>query len=214
MQHEVGGKAAAEVFEDPKVASLAEAACRGDGEAVKRAAAQGADVNYRGLEGVSPLLWALSCESVEGMGALLQEGADPNAADDGGSTALYYAATYRNPELLRLLLKRGGNPNIVNASGYTPLEAAVSYLSSTGSTVNFDVLIDAGADPFLRNANGDSIVEIAAYRNQYELVYRLLKNGYDGDKGRLLRIVQTGAISSTSPQAPWRDRVLALLEKA
>jgi len=212
VAHQVGGLTAQKVFADAEVAALAEAACRGDLEAVNRAVHAGANVNGRGLEGISPLAWALSCENLAGMEALIRSGADPNRGDDNGTTVVYYAATYHNRELLALLLRLGGDPNHMNNSGYTPLEAAMRHYRATGNIANLELFLEAGADTSVTNGGGDTVVDIAAMRNQYDLVYRFLQAGYRGDHERLLRYALTGAIDPSSQQARWRDRVIAELQ--
>ena len=48
------------VFDNGKARSLAIAAARGDVEKIRKLHQEGADLNYRGAEGITPLLWALS----------------------------------------------------------------------------------------------------------------------------------------------------------
>ncbi len=54
MEHQVGGKSAADVFSEKAVADLASAACVGDVDAIETAVKQGVDVNTSGFEGFTP----------------------------------------------------------------------------------------------------------------------------------------------------------------
>ena len=46
----------------------------------------GVPVIERGLQDITPLMWALSCKSVGGVEALLETGADPNQRAERGLT--------------------------------------------------------------------------------------------------------------------------------
>lgn len=177
MVHQVGNKTVEKIFADPNVVALAEAACRGDVDGIERALRAGADVNANGLENVPPLMWALSCENLEGMRALLKNGANPNHHTDDGTTPVHFAATYNNPIFLRLLLENNGDPNAADNRGETPLTRALSAFQSTGDVQNFDILLEAGGDPSLRNVTGDTVVDNAVMLGQYDLALHVMRLG-------------------------------------
>jgi hypothetical protein len=106
----LNGRSAASVFSDSKVAELANAACDGAATRVKPLVQAGADVNGQGTQGITPLIWAMSCHNYAGISALLEQGANPNLPMANGSTAVYLAAGGSDPKILPLLLDHGGNP--------------------------------------------------------------------------------------------------------
>lgn len=67
-----------EAFPNPEVAALVKAGVRGQTERMEALVKQGADINYRGKDGVTPLIWVLAARSYEGGKKLLELGADPN----------------------------------------------------------------------------------------------------------------------------------------
>ena len=108
----------------PQARTLAEAACAGDTAQVERLIADGAPVDQVGQYGVTPLIWALSCDGIEqpsdlstriaatgrvpaikpvrpdylnALTALLKAGADPNRLVDGAFGPVYPGT--RNPVL-------------------------------------------------------------------------------------------------------------------
>lgn len=106
----LNGRTATSVFSDSKVAELANAACTGTATEVKPLVEAGADVNGKGMQGITPLIWAMSCHNYAGINALLEQGANPNLPMDSGDTAVYLAGGGNDPKILPLLLDHGGNP--------------------------------------------------------------------------------------------------------
>lgn len=149
--HEVGGRTSTDVFGNGQLRDVADAACRGDSEGVHAIAASGVEIDAGGLDGVTPLMWALTCESVEGLRALLELGADPNKRIERefGWTALLYATSHDNAAYLQLMLEYGGDPNTI---GPDESENALSRALAFGigahadNLDNFYILIESGAD--------------------------------------------------------------------
>ena len=161
--HEVGGMTSAHLFSDFDVRRLANAACEGQAENVAAYVALGVDPNATGLDGINPLIWALTCESLPGMRALLEAGADPNQRmqTPDGASALLYSITYYDPAYLQLLLEFGGDPSqvYVHGTGYTLIEAAKMGIIH-GIWDHYSILLNAGAALYVPHVNDGSIVEI------------------------------------------------------
>ena len=210
----LNNKSAAETFADPATAALTRAACDGDAPAVARAIAAGGQPNGAGLRNVSPLVWAVACESIAGVTALLDGGANPSQPAGEAGSAILVAASYRNPELLRLLLRRGGSPDARHED-----ESALSTAFRLGvfsqDFTNYETLLAAGADINLRfNDNGDTIVDYMTTFRRYEEIYRLLQRGYAGDLVKLGADVTMDErlLDSITPSVhPWIARVKAFL---
>lgn len=113
---------------------------------------RGADVNFKGKDGRTPLIWAAG-NSFESTKILLENGADVNAKGDDGMNA-FIQSTFGIlskkvlTEVMDLLLENGANVNSAliskNAAGWTALHFAavngdydlVKYLLSRGANVN------------------------------------------------------------------------------
>lgn len=174
------------VFADARVAALATAAGAGDTARVHALVAEGADPNAHGEHGVTPLEWALLQQNPDGLGALLDAGARPEQPGIGGATVLHMAAMANDPTYLRILLDHGADPNAPHGvTGASPLAAALmnargdafdlllahhadpdraDRLGNTPLHVAAQVhksaavlrLLEAGANPALRNRHGDT----------------------------------------------------------
>jgi ankyrin repeat protein len=182
---------------------LVEAAYRGDLEIVTRLIESGVDVNSRWHDGArryfanaeeypfpSPQWTGLHAagymQHVGVVERLLQAGADVEADDGGGGTVLFYAVenyehSCQNVALVRLLLAAGARPNVrvspvLGTRDVTPLHRAV--VLNCVETV--DVLLKAGADPTLRDANGETPMAYAVALGARRIV-ELLKNASPGE---------------------------------
>lgn len=212
-EHTVGGKGVHDVFPEAKVARLAAVACEADIDAMKQAIADGADVNASGLEGSTPLMWAVSCESEKGIAALLEAGAKPNQPV-ARFNAVYVAATYRNPALLRLLLQHGGDPNSSDANtGVTALRRAADLGTSEDQWANYYALLNAqGVDINRADKHGQTIATDFCKGVNFDKLLEVLDRGYDYDLqelGNLLQVVSRRVLSAE--QMSYRTRVRSKL---
>ena len=148
----------------------------------------GADVNERMADGMSTLVLALYNAHFELAGSSSITEPNPNAAAQGW-TALHQIAWSRRPnrgfnlpgavptgtldslELVRKLVARGadvnarmtkeprdGNRNMLNRIGSTPFVMA----AKTADVPLMQVLLESGADPTLKSADGTSAIMVAA----------------------------------------------------
>jgi ankyrin repeat protein len=148
----------------------------------------GADVNQRMPDGMSALVLAIYNAHYELASFLLDRGADPNAAAQGWS-ALHQVAWSRRPnrgfnlpgavptgrvdslDLVRKLVAKGadvnarmtkeprdGNRNMLNRIGATPFVMA----AKSADVPLMRVLLENGADPAIKTADGTSALMVAA----------------------------------------------------
>lgn len=210
MEHKVGDKTAEEVFGATALAQLAKAACNGDPAGIAAALREGADVNGHGQEGMTPLLWALSCDNVRGIEALLEAGANPNQPV-GSCTAVYLAATRHDPGPLHTLLRHGGDANAFDTeTGMTALQEAFSLGLHELGWENYDALL-AKADINRADERSWTIATEAAAMGRFDKVAQLLERGYARDLPNLGRMVQLRVVDSKEDQA-WQAKVRQMLE--
>jgi ankyrin repeat protein len=134
----------------------------------------GADVNAKDDMQDSAFLYA-GAEGLDELLALtLAHGADVLSLNRFGGTALIPASEHGYGETVRTLIRAGVPVNHVNDPGWTALQESVVY--GDGSARYVDVvgqLLDAGADPTIRDARGRTVLENAQQRGQREVVSML-----------------------------------------
>ena len=186
----IGAGADVNASSSGKFTPLMFAARTGDLKSAELLLGAGAEVNAATEDGLSPLLIAsASLDAITGsdyrlvveesqhesVGALLLDrGADVTQSDQYGMTALHYAVEMNKPSLLRALLKRDADPNAQLTQGlpfrrgdYVGREAydgaSPFWLAARlGNVEMMRELLDAGADPELRQAWGVTPTMVAA----------------------------------------------------
>lgn len=125
--------------------------------------AAGAKVNAKDGGRETPLHSAAMEGSTSLVQVLLDAGADVNARDEEGLTPLHSAASWGHIRLVRLLIEAGADVNIRDRNDQTPLHLVASrrvpplavYADVT------KVLLEAGARPYLRAADGSTPLQRA-----------------------------------------------------
>ncbi len=133
--HEKFGWKAEDYFDDPKVVALCHAIESNDIKEIDRLVADGANVNAKGKDNMTPLLWAFPDNKLDRFNLLLRHGADPNIAVEGdfntrgaitpGDSVTILAAGTSFPGYFEAVFDQGGDPNLVCKSKFryrrTPL---------------------------------------------------------------------------------------------
>ncbi len=145
---------------DPEVASLVQAAARGEEAEVGRLLDAGVDMDAEapaplpGTEGIAqalfpggaprvamtPLVAAVVHKQRRIVELLLARGADPNRAT-GLGTPLHAAAGAGEAELLRVLVEHGGDAGACNSMGQTPLDVVRGSLQAQESLAQSQAMI-------------------------------------------------------------------------
>jgi len=130
-------------FAQAATTDVADAAKRGDRDAVRAALARKADVNAAQIDGSTALHWAAERDDLDMADQLIRAGARVAARTREGVTPLQLAATNGSAAMIDRLLKAGADANApLSAAGDTALMMA----SRTGKTDAIRVLVEAGAN--------------------------------------------------------------------
>lgn len=112
------------------------------------------DVDARNAQDENPLMMACLKGQVDWVVKLIEHGADVNKP---GWAPLHYAATSGHLQIMQILLEHHAYIDAASPNGTTPLMMAAMY--STPSSVK--LLLEAGADPMLKNALGLNAMDFA-----------------------------------------------------
>ncbi|MBI4522092.1 MAG: ankyrin repeat domain-containing protein [Gemmatimonadetes bacterium] len=156
---------------------IADAAMRGDAQAVRSLLKGGADVNAAQGDGMTALHWAAENGDVEMANMLIYAGANLEAVTRMGEyTPLHVASEAGNAGIVKALLEAGADVHASTSVGSTPLH----FAAMAGSAEAVVALLDHGADVNAREfAWGQTPLMFAAARNRVEAVNALLQRGAD-----------------------------------
>ncbi len=164
----------------PAVSPVADAAMRGDREAVRTLIQEGADVNAAQGDGMSALHWAADKGDAQLTEMLLYAGAKPGAMTRIGQyTPLHLASRAGSAAAVRALLAAGSEVDAkTSVSGATPLHLA----ASSGDAAVVTALLDAKAEINAREAEwGQTPLIFAAALNRVDAIKVLLARGADAN---------------------------------
>jgi ankyrin repeat protein len=111
-------------------------------------------VETRSREDESPLMLAALKGLTDVCQQLVIQGADVNKP---GWTPLHYAATHGHMAAMRLLIDNYAYIDAASPNGSTPIMMAAHY----GTPLAVQLLLEAGADPLLKNVQGMNAIDFA-----------------------------------------------------
>ena len=184
----------------PADAPVADAASRGDVEAVRGLLQRGIDVQTAQADGMTALHWAAMRSDLELAETLLYAGANLEATTRiGQHTPLHVASRSGQPGVLRALLEAGADPHALTASGATALHLA----AGAGSAEAVAALVDHGADIDAReNTWGQTPLMFAAAADRVGPVTVLMERGADLEIAT--RVVDLPALDAEDRAAAYR----------
>ncbi|RKX40217.1 MAG: hypothetical protein DRP64_13000 [Verrucomicrobia bacterium] len=183
---------------------------------IEKLLSEGVDVNCRGKDGITPLIWATVKQKKKSFKYLLEHGADPNLQVRLGESAISFAAIMKDSDYLRLVLEHGGNPNLVNPeTGDVPIHDSIMNLRKD----NIDLLIQHGANlNFQDPVGGETHLMTAASLKQYDVVYKMIKAGADiwieESSGETVAFgIEQFPMDPEHELYEWRNKVVELLRE-
>ncbi|MDE3007301.1 MAG: ankyrin repeat domain-containing protein, partial [Gemmatimonadota bacterium] len=162
----------------PFEAPVADAAMRGDIEAVRSLLRSGADVNAAQGDGMTALHWAARLGQRELAEVLVFAGARLDSGTRiGRYTPLHIAAREGRREVVKVLLRAGADPDLSTTnSGATPLHLA----ARSGDTEIITLLVEHGARVDAKAGSWEQTPLIfAAALNRAEAIQVLIESGAD-----------------------------------
>ncbi|MGL1050604.1 ankyrin repeat domain-containing protein [Vibrio vulnificus] len=177
----------ADLFFDAKMVSLLHAIQRKDSAAAKAMLAQGVELNVRGEEGITPLLWLIMQKDLSAVELALQLGADPNfpamieinRTGPKPAQPLAIIAGDGDNKLFRLLLNYGASPNSRDDStGHPALFRCIGH----DNWQQFTWLLENGVDINATDNSNDNAALYASSLLKFDFVVKLLELGIDYTK--------------------------------
>jgi hypothetical protein len=105
--------------------------------------------------GTEFLVYSAKEGQIAGVRQALAEGVPPDTMNKNGWNALHEAAQHGHTEILRVLIAAGADVNIQYRKAWSPLAFAADYANDNeGGLEAVIALVDAGADPMLKDLNG------------------------------------------------------------
>ena len=92
--------------------------------------------------------------------ACINSGKDPNAQDEFGQTPMHLLSWTDTFRLISILKANGSKLNAQDFEGWTPLHVAARYGYKPKM---LQALIDAGADPAIRNKRGETACDLVSF---------------------------------------------------
>jgi ankyrin repeat protein len=188
---------------------VADAAMRGDREAVRALLKQGADVSAAQGDGMTALHWAAQRGDSELAAMLIYGGANVGAVTRIGQyTPLHLAAGAGNAGVVDALLKAGASINAKTTNtGATPLHMG----AAAGNPEVVTLLLDKGADINAKESEwGQTPLIFAAANNRVDAIALLMKRGADAD----IATKSIDIAASSALERAARDRTAKILEAA
>jgi ankyrin repeat protein/HEAT repeat protein len=159
-----------------KSSVLSYCAFTGQLDIVRLAIEQGADVNARSSEGITPLMNAAGGGHEEVVGLLLDHGADYRALDSSGKGVVARAVAADRLEIVDLLVSYAGKRD-----GPRVLADALQLAGSSGKVDIIDALLSRGITPEWHDfGRADSMVTAAA-AGRLDAIRALLRRGMRAD---------------------------------
>jgi len=162
------------------------AALNGKEKPITTALKQGFSVNKQDAQKRTLLMYAAFNGHTNIIQILLTAGANVNTTDESGSTALMFAASGKNLPAVKLLVKKGAKVNAIDTNEHwTPL----MWAAAEGQTEIVSYLLKKGANPALKDVDGDTAESFATSKKHPEVV-QVIQNHIKNRKKQTMRLTE------------------------
>ena len=127
---------------------------------------------------MSSLIEAVKNQNISLVKVLIRDrpllGTNVNLKDEKGNTALIYALLNNNIEIAKILIKASADVNIKNKIKQSPITISIE------NNLSIDIIriiLDNGGDPNSVFSTSDTLLMLASWKGNYELVELLLEMG-------------------------------------
>ena len=164
-------------LKDNNGSSLLHFATRGENTSIiNKLLSLGLDIDSRDTEGNTPLMYAAAFDKQRAFQVLIENGADPSLKGYRGFSLLHCAAQGGNPSIINKLLSLGLDIDSRSDLFYrTPL----MHAAADGKQSAFEMLIQNGADPSLKDHSHQNLLHFAAQGGDITIINKLLSLGLD-----------------------------------
>ena len=146
---------------------------------------RGANVNAEDRQGLTPLHRVIEVQGnadedrFEIAQLLVERGATVNTRDEDANTPLHLASYQLELNFVRMLVDNGADIHVEDNQGRTPLHRVSETKSFSGENCSgiAQLLIEHGADVNTRHENQATILHLASYQGQLQLVRILVDRG-------------------------------------
>ena len=135
---------------------------------------RGANINFRGHGGVTPLHVATNRRKWEVVCLLLSHQAELNSTCDKGFTPLHWATFHGHLETVSIFIQKGAHIGSKTNSGQTTLHTALAY---RGNEAVVNILLENGVDMDCPDSQGQTALHKAASIGNTAIVKLLLVRG-------------------------------------
>ncbi|MFP4497477.1 MAG: ankyrin repeat domain-containing protein [Vulcanimicrobiota bacterium] len=147
-----------EMAESLQIPEICQEAITGNLKKIKKIANQDSSaINIRDDNQKTPLHYAMSANSFEVAGFLIDNGADINAKNEDGLAPLHLAVDFKRPEFVKNLIRKGADIDIKNNLGQSPLH----YAQDKDFTEIINILKEKGADENIKDLDGTTPAQLA-----------------------------------------------------
>ena len=173
----LGGRSSMTVVAGTYGTPLHQAVLAGHKEIVSVLLEEGCPIDVKESNGRSVLHWAARHGQVDLIELFVKGGLDVNVVDNDGRIPLHSAAIEGHAECVHVLLTLGGSPSMTVVAGTygTPLHQAVL----AGHKEIVSVLLEEGCPIDVKDSNGRSVLDWAAWCGQVDLIELFVKGGLD-----------------------------------
>ena len=147
---------------------LLAAALHGNFKDIKKAMAQGANVNCKNNNNDTPLNMVAKLSYYNLVKYLIEKGAEVNTVNNDKITPLHWGVEYNNVKIVQLLLENDANIDARDSLYETPLH----WAGWTGNYESARLLLKYGANPYSKNNTGVTPLELSI-RQEHKKVERL-----------------------------------------